>query len=171
MGERMDQSDNKNRYVEVTVFSFNDTAIGHNKQFNRDDVLKFLSSDKFKKDLETNNILSFMTHRSRTDNIDILTSNNVPSKDLALVNGDIVGIVRGIYVEGEETKAVIELLDCEKSNYLLQLISNEISGLAVSIAFMDSGTSNKFKISSIQGIDFTMDPAMKGANVAHDSRK
>jgi hypothetical protein len=155
--------------IRVKVFDFINKDQNYGKQFSRDDVEDYLNDSKVKLQLKNGKFNSLLTHRSRLTSKDIVGNelySQIAPEDAPLVNRDIAGIVKSIFIKNNDTLADILILDNDCGRFVSSLIAAGVK-LSVSISFLDSSdrNSNYYEIYHIQGIDLTWSPAFLGSDV------
>lgn len=155
--------------IRVKVFDFVNTDQNFSKSFDRKDVEDFLNDNKTKVYLKNGKFNSLLTHRSRLTSKDVIGNDlydYIAPDDAALINKDIVGIIKNIFIKNNDVFADIELLPNECGKLVSMLLSAGVK-LSVSISFLDCSdrNSNHYEIYQLNGIDITLSPAFSGADI------
>jgi hypothetical protein len=153
----------KDKIIKVKVFDFNTPDQNYQRTFDRNDFEEFLRDNVTKQQLKEGRFTSLASHKSRiSDGVDIC--NFIALEDLQLINQDIVGIIHKLYIKSNDVFAEIKMLNTPISNYIIELINKGVK-IGVSISFLDMSEDDRFyKIYQLNGVDFTLSPAMHNAN-------
>lgn len=155
------------KLVRVKLFDFVNSDQNYNKRFRREDVEDFLKDHKTRQDLKNGKFTALASHRSRIiDDSDPLY-NSISYKDCALINRDIAGIIKDIFIKGNDVLADIKLLpNSEYGRLINDLIDCDVK-VGISVSFLDSSDMNDefYQIYEFMGADFTLDQAFKTSEI------
>ena len=158
-----------NRIIRVKVFDFKNKDSNHSKMFDRKDIERFLSNPNTIKNLKFGRYNSLVSHKSRITDRDIVGNDifsYISTKDYPLINKDIAGIIKSIFIKADEVFADIVLLKNEYGEFIKSLIDGGVK-IGVSISFINDSdiTEDHYSIYELNGIDFTLDPAFTSSEI------
>lgn len=138
------------------------TKSGHkymNKQSFYDNVY---NSVQFHKALESDQIMGLLTHKGRYyEQLDP----KIPYADNIILDRWWANILKKIEIKGDEVLAYLKLVDRDGGN-AVRTILKEGTPLGVSMStFCDNSILHEYVITSLLGVDHTMDPAFLGTRL------
>ncbi len=152
---------NDNKTVCVKIFDFDTNDQVHGKSFNKSDFLEFINEPITKQNLYDGKYNCLLTHAGRIYYDEPLYEQYIAPEDKALNSKELVGIITDLYIKNNSAYADIKLLKTTESAKLINELIDMEAKVGVSICFRDCGTSYNFKIHTLEGVDFTLSPAMR----------
>lgn len=151
--------DRKKYDLVIKVCDFNKRALVEKKFIDKDSVVKLINTDKFKEDLKLGRKLGLLTHNDRYKEREF--SKDIPYCDNILLSSTLCSVTKDMQIEGDSIVAGIDLLDTEDGRKIRSMIEKGIP-MGVSMACrMPTSLANdrdKFYLSEILGVDFTLSP-------------
>lgn len=155
--------------IRVKVFDFINTDQNFRKRFDRKDIEDFLNDNKTKLYLKNGKYNSLLSHRSRLTSKDVVGNDlydYISPNDAPLINKDIAGIIKKMFIKNNDFIVDIQLLPNECGKFVSMLLAAGVK-LSVSISFLDCSDreSPTYSIYELNGVDITIDPAFKSAEI------
>jgi len=124
---------------------------------------EILTSERMIKSLKNGNMIGAISHSFREKYVAMSKSDpqrKLPQSDLLLKNGEAANVCKKLWIEDDKLKAELSVFSVGNGKFIQDLISKDKFIPQVSIATNSVLRNGRYFIKSINGIDFTMDPAL-----------